>query len=66
MCFCTCIAYCIVISKRLDGFVKKLEDEGQHKEQIDPIINLARALQCNVIDDRYSDSDKDSDTTSMS
>ena len=54
------------MSQRLDGFVKKLEDNGQTQECIDPIINLARALQCNIVDDSYSDSEEDSDTTSMS
>ena len=54
------------MSKRLDGFVKKLEDDGQSQEHIDPIINLARVLQCNIIDDRYSNNNEDSKTSAMS
>ena len=30
------------MSKRLEGIVKRLEDDGQNQEQIEPIINLAR------------------------
>ena len=48
------------MTNRLDGIVLKVEDSGESRMAIDPIINLAKVLQSQDTDDENSNSDESS------
>ena len=48
------------MKNRLDGIVRKMEDDGENKITMEPIINLARVLKTQVLE-----SDSDSDNSSQ-
>ena len=48
--------------KRMNNVIKKMVDEGQSQEDIDPIIKLARAINSQTISTYTSDSDSDQDS----
>ena len=48
------------MTNRLDGIVRKMEDSGESRMAIDPIINLAKVLQSQDTDDENSNSDESS------
>ena len=48
--------------KRINNVIKKMVNEGQSQEDIDPIIKLARAMNSQTVSTYTSDSDSDQDS----
>ena len=51
------------MTNRLDGIVQKMEDNGESRMAIDPIINLAKVIHSQHTDDEDSNSDESSTTS---